>query len=195
MDNRLTPKLTGTYNRNENRKAVSRSIPSNIEATIVAPERLIPGTNATACAKPTITASLIVISSSFLYPFKNDEEITIKDAVIVGLAPAVSLVPGISRSGATIVASMLLGMEATIVAPERLIPGTNATACAKPTITASLIVISSSFLYPFKFLMIQRAIAVINSVKPTIVTELRFELIKSSNKRPIIPVIIVATRR
>ncbi|HLR51301.1 MAG TPA: undecaprenyl-diphosphate phosphatase [Candidatus Avamphibacillus sp.] len=43
--------------------------------------------------------------------YKNDEEITIKDAVIVGLAQAVALVPGISRSGATIVASMLLGME------------------------------------------------------------------------------------
>src|SRR5699024_10813818 len=87
------------------------SIPSNIEATIVAPERLIPGTNDTAGAKPTITASLIVISSSFLKGYKNDEEITIKDAVIVGLAQAVALVPGISRSGATIVASMLLGME------------------------------------------------------------------------------------
>ncbi len=35
--------------------------------------------------------------------FKTDDEITIKDAIIVGLAQAIALIPGISRSGATIV--------------------------------------------------------------------------------------------
>ena len=34
-----------------------------------------------------------------------------KDAIIVGLAQACALIPGISRSGATIVAAMLLGMK------------------------------------------------------------------------------------
>jgi undecaprenyl-diphosphatase len=42
---------------------------------------------------------------------KNDGELTFKDAVMVGLAQAVALIPGISRSGATIVAAMLLGMR------------------------------------------------------------------------------------
>lgn len=42
---------------------------------------------------------------------KNDSQITIKDAIIVGLAQAVALMPGISRSGATVVAAMLLGMK------------------------------------------------------------------------------------
>ncbi|TGB05235.1 undecaprenyl-diphosphate phosphatase [Halobacillus salinus] len=42
---------------------------------------------------------------------KNDGQLTWKDAVIVGLAQAVALIPGISRSGATIVAAMLLGMR------------------------------------------------------------------------------------
>ncbi|MBU5468537.1 undecaprenyl-diphosphate phosphatase [Virgibacillus sp. MSJ-26] len=42
---------------------------------------------------------------------KDDQQITIKDALIVGLAQSVALVPGISRSGATIVAAMLLGMK------------------------------------------------------------------------------------
>lgn len=42
---------------------------------------------------------------------KNDGGITIKDAIIVGLAQSVALVPGISRSGATIVAAMLVGMK------------------------------------------------------------------------------------
>ncbi|SDJ87421.1 undecaprenyl-diphosphate phosphatase [Sediminibacillus albus] len=43
--------------------------------------------------------------------YKNDGEITFKDALIVGIAQAVALIPGISRSGATIVGAMLLGMH------------------------------------------------------------------------------------
>lgn len=42
---------------------------------------------------------------------KNDADLSYKDAIIVGLAQAVALVPGISRSGATIVAAMALGMK------------------------------------------------------------------------------------
>nr|WP_251025825.1 undecaprenyl-diphosphate phosphatase [Bacillus sp. ISL-47] len=42
---------------------------------------------------------------------KNDAELSVKDAIIVGLAQAVALIPGISRSGATIVAAMGLGMK------------------------------------------------------------------------------------
>lgn len=42
---------------------------------------------------------------------KSDGELTFKDAVIVGLAQGVALIPGISRSGATLVAAMLLGMK------------------------------------------------------------------------------------
>ncbi|HET7580685.1 MAG TPA: undecaprenyl-diphosphate phosphatase [Bacillales bacterium] len=42
---------------------------------------------------------------------KNDGDLSFKDAVIVGLAQAVALLPGISRSGATIVASMGVGMK------------------------------------------------------------------------------------
>ncbi|RXT05252.1 undecaprenyl-diphosphate phosphatase [Ammoniphilus sp. CFH 90114] len=42
---------------------------------------------------------------------KADAHLTWKDAVIVGLAQAVALIPGISRSGATIVAAMALGMK------------------------------------------------------------------------------------
>ncbi|MFD2657778.1 undecaprenyl-diphosphate phosphatase [Gracilibacillus thailandensis] len=42
---------------------------------------------------------------------KNDGALTMKDAIIVGFAQSVALLPGISRSGATIVAAMLLGMK------------------------------------------------------------------------------------
>jgi undecaprenyl-diphosphatase len=43
--------------------------------------------------------------------YKGDKSLTVKDAVIVGFAQAVALIPGISRSGATIVACMALGMK------------------------------------------------------------------------------------
>lgn len=42
---------------------------------------------------------------------KNDQDVSLKDALIVGCAQAVALLPGISRSGATIVASMGVGMK------------------------------------------------------------------------------------
>ena len=42
---------------------------------------------------------------------KSDGDLSFRDAIIVGLAQAVALIPGISRSGATIVAAMSLGMK------------------------------------------------------------------------------------
>ncbi|PAE29539.1 UDP pyrophosphate phosphatase [Paenibacillus sp. 7884-2] len=42
---------------------------------------------------------------------KSDRDLTLKDALIVGLTQAVAVTPGISRSGSTIVASMLVGMR------------------------------------------------------------------------------------
>lgn len=42
---------------------------------------------------------------------KADGELTMKDAIIIGIAQSIALIPGISRSGATIVAAMLLGMK------------------------------------------------------------------------------------
>ncbi len=43
---------------------------------------------------------------------KNDGDLNVKDALIIGAAQAVALIPGISRSGATIVAAMARGMKA-----------------------------------------------------------------------------------
>lgn len=39
------------------------------------------------------------------------ESITIKDGIIIGLAQATALIPGVSRSGATIIAGRYLGLE------------------------------------------------------------------------------------
>lgn len=59
----------------------------------------------------------LVITSLFLFMIKDfngiktKEKITFKDAIIVGLAQMIALVPGISRSGATIVGSMFRGLK------------------------------------------------------------------------------------
>ena len=42
---------------------------------------------------------------------KRDGDLTTKDAVIVGLGQAVALTPGISRSGATIISALAVGMN------------------------------------------------------------------------------------
>ncbi|MEK8130338.1 undecaprenyl-diphosphate phosphatase [Paenibacillus filicis] len=42
---------------------------------------------------------------------KRDGDLKFKDALIVGLAQAVALVPGISRSGATVITSIAVGMK------------------------------------------------------------------------------------
>ncbi|MFF2885696.1 undecaprenyl-diphosphate phosphatase [Paenibacillus sp. NPDC057967] len=42
---------------------------------------------------------------------KRDGDLSAKDALIVGLAQAVALIPGISRSGSTVIASIAVGMR------------------------------------------------------------------------------------
>lgn len=42
---------------------------------------------------------------------KNDEDITLKDAIIIGLIQAITIVPGISRSGTVLVACLLCNLK------------------------------------------------------------------------------------
>lgn len=42
---------------------------------------------------------------------KGESDLTIKDSILVGLGQAVALTPGISRSGATIISSIAVGMK------------------------------------------------------------------------------------
>lgn len=67
--------------------------------------------------KPLYVGFAFIITSGFIWLIRNmhgnksDKDITMKDAIIIGLAQATSLIPGISRSGATVVAAMLLGLK------------------------------------------------------------------------------------
>jgi undecaprenyl-diphosphatase len=42
---------------------------------------------------------------------KRDGDLSFKDAIIVGLAQAIALIPGISRSGSTVITSIAVGMK------------------------------------------------------------------------------------
>lgn len=54
---------------------------------------------------------VFLVVERFAKKRKSAEQTTALDAAIIGLAQAAALVPGVSRSGATIVAGMLLGLD------------------------------------------------------------------------------------
>ncbi|MCQ2222078.1 MAG: undecaprenyl-diphosphate phosphatase, partial [Prevotella sp.] len=56
-----------------------------------------------------ITASLLAFS--YYYHPKQKENIGMRDAFIIGLAQAVAVLPGLSRSGSTIATGLLLGND------------------------------------------------------------------------------------
>jgi undecaprenyl-diphosphatase len=59
------------------------------------------------------TAVLLAVSGSprFRFGTRRLDRVTLRDAGIVGVAQAAALVPGLSRSGATIAAGMMSGLE------------------------------------------------------------------------------------
>lgn len=66
---------------------------------------------------PKIVGASLIITAGFLYLIRNikgkkgDNQITFKDALIIGLFQVVALFPGISRSGATLVGAMFLKLK------------------------------------------------------------------------------------
>lgn len=66
---------------------------------------------------PTIAAVALVVGASLLFlvermgaPRGDERSISARDALLIGFAQALALVPGVSRSGATIAAGMALGL-------------------------------------------------------------------------------------
>ena len=53
---------------------------------------------------------------------RSEKELTLRDAIVVGCVQVVSLVPGVSRSGATISAGLFLGLDRRGRHPAELLP-------------------------------------------------------------------------
>jgi len=72
---------------------------------------------ATYFTSPYTIAVTLLITGAALWLIRNlrgkkrDGDLSIKDALIVGVAQAIALIPGISRSGATVITSIAVGMK------------------------------------------------------------------------------------
>lgn len=60
-----------------------------------------------------VTGMLLYFSDRFAKGRKNEKNMTVVDALLVGAAQAVAVVPGLSRSGTTISAGMARGFDRT----------------------------------------------------------------------------------
>lgn len=58
-----------------------------------------------------VTAALLLTSERFAAQKRNLEDMTARDALVMGLMQALAIFPGISRSGSTIAGGMFSGME------------------------------------------------------------------------------------
>ncbi|MCL1827990.1 MAG: undecaprenyl-diphosphate phosphatase [Oscillospiraceae bacterium] len=58
-----------------------------------------------------ITGIMLFVSDKFAPGKKNERNMTVKDALIVGLCQAVAVIPGLSRSGATISGGLACGFD------------------------------------------------------------------------------------
>ena len=58
-----------------------------------------------------ITAAVLCISEKVGRQVKGKEDITYKDALVIGGAQAIAIMPGISRSGSTLSAGLIMGLK------------------------------------------------------------------------------------
>src|SRR6185312_13487787 len=58
-----------------------------------------------------LMAALLAFSELYAKHTRTMEDVTLKDALLVGLAQAGALIPGVSRSGSTLTAALFLNMN------------------------------------------------------------------------------------
>ncbi len=63
-----------------------------------------------------VTAALLIATRFTRADGRKDAEMTLRDALIIGLVQGFAIIPGISRSGSTIAAALLLGLDRELAA-------------------------------------------------------------------------------
>lgn len=58
-----------------------------------------------------LVTALLLAFSYYYVPVRQKKEISLRDAIVIGLAQAVAVLPGVSRSGSTIATGLLLGND------------------------------------------------------------------------------------
>jgi undecaprenyl-diphosphatase len=71
-----------------------------------------------------IGAALLFVAERLARHVRQMEDLTLRDAVLIGLAQALALFPGMSRSGVTIAAGLLLGLDRPAAARFAFLMGT-----------------------------------------------------------------------
>ncbi len=102
------------------RKAVWLIVLANIPTAVIglAVDRLLED----AVSTPLFVGFMLLATGALLWlgrnrsPTRTIGEMTVVDALLIGIAQGVAVLPGLSRSGSTIVAAILLGVERTLAA-------------------------------------------------------------------------------
>jgi undecaprenyl-diphosphatase len=58
-----------------------------------------------------VVAGFVMLIAEKAYKYKRMEEIQFSDALVIGIAQVIALIPGVSRSGITISAGLFMGLE------------------------------------------------------------------------------------
>ena len=61
-----------------------------------------------------ITGTLLWVANNKAYENKNVKNMTFLDSIIIGIFQGIAIIPGISRSGSTIVAGLLMGLNRSL---------------------------------------------------------------------------------
>ncbi len=58
-----------------------------------------------------VAVGLVLLLSEKMYKYKKTDDITLFDAIVIGISQAIALIPGVSRSGITISSGLFRGLD------------------------------------------------------------------------------------